>query len=287
MKIAYLILVHKGPEQVERLIKKLTCEAAHFYIHLDQKADISNFTLLQRLDHVYFIRKRFSINWAGYSMVRAMIESSREILNSGNSYDFISTISGQDYPIKSNQEILSFFSNHLGYSFMHLEEHHSVWWSRALQRYEKYHLTDFHFSGKGRVEILLNMFLPKRKLPLPNTMEGGPGSQWWSLSTESLAYVVKFFDDHPNLHTFWRFTWGGDEFIISTILMNSPFSGKIVKDNMRYMNWLTDSPNPKILTTSDFVQLKSSSYLFARKFDVAQDAKILDLLDELHELQHS
>jgi len=74
--------------------------------------------------------------------------------------------------------------------------------------------------------------------------------------------------------------WGSDEIIIQTVVMNSPFKETVVRDNCRYIYFRKEEHNPKILTADDFEILRNSEKLFARKFDLQQDSRILDLLDE-------
>ena len=82
----------------------------------------------------------------------------------------------------------------------------------------------------------------------------------------------------------FHFHWGPDEFLIPTIVMNSPFRDSIINDNFYYIDWSRGGSNPKTLTAEDFDKLMSSDKLMARKFDTQTDAKILDLLDH-HQLK--
>ena len=43
--------------------------------------------------------------------------------------------------------------------------------------------------------------------------------------------------------------------------------------------WIANPPHPKTLVSDDFVSLSTSNKLFARKFDEALDAGILDNID--------
>jgi len=40
MKIAYIILAHKNPDQIKRLVLRLNTEGTSFFIHIDKKAII-------------------------------------------------------------------------------------------------------------------------------------------------------------------------------------------------------------------------------------------------------
>jgi hypothetical protein len=55
----------------------------------------------------------------------------------------------------------------------------------------------------------------------------------------------------------------------------------VINDDLRYLDWENPNPNvPATLLKNDFDKLATSSKLFARKFDMARDLEILDLLDQ-------
>lgn len=76
-----------------------------------------------------------------------------------------------------------------------------------------------------------------------------------------------------------RFTWGPDEFIVPTIIMNSRFKETVINNNFYYIDWSKGGVNPKTLLTEDYPLLLSSDKLLARKFDMSVDTIILDMLD--------
>lgn len=82
------------------------------------------------------------------------------------------------------------------------------------------------------------------------------------------------------MRKFLKFCWGTDEFVIATMIMNSPFKDQVVNDNLRYIDWSEGNANPKILGLEDFDPILSSNMLFARKFDEHHDREILDKLDQ-------
>ena len=288
MRIAHLITVHKNPTQVERLLGALTHKDADFYLHVDKNVDIRPFAHLARLPRVQLTRTRVAVRWASYRFTEALLECTREILATGQPYDFINLLSGQDYPIKPVETIHQFLARHVGYSFLSFEGEDSRWWGHARSRIEQYHTTYYQFKGQYRLQSLLNKLLPKRRFPLPYALYGGPDGSWWTMSAACAAYFVEFVDGHPELRWFCRFTWGSDEFLPATILLNSPLKDTIINENYRYIDWSGGGANPKLLTMADVAALARSPKLFARKFDPAHDAEILDVVDQtlLHAPAH-
>ena len=101
-----------------------------------------------------------------------------------------------------------------------------------------------------------------------------------TLSSECAFYVLEFIESNKKLRRFIRFTWGPDEFIVPTLIMNSKFKESVVNNNFYYIDWSKGGDNPKTLLTEDYPMLLSSDKMLARKFDMAEDAVILDLLDK-------
>ncbi|MCX6268469.1 MAG: glycosyltransferase [Bacteroidetes bacterium] len=279
MRIAFLVMAHKDPEQIERLVTRLNHPDFDFYIHLDKKIDIGNFAYLQQHKRVFFTLTRIHVSWASFSFTTAIYKCMEEILTSPEKYDFIDVLSGQDYPIKPTNEIHKYFSAHQGRNFISFEKEGSDWWQHAIGRVSNYHFINYKFPGRYRLQAVVNAVMPKRKFPLPYILYGGPRASWFTMSHDCAAYVVKFMNDHPKLRRFCNFTWGSDEFLFQTIIMNSDYAGTVLNDVINYIDWSGGGANPKILTVKDFESLQTSDKLFARKFDIKVDSEILDLLD--------
>src|SRR5690554_4527610 len=113
---AYLIQCHKDAGQVNRLIDTLSHKDVHFYIHVDLKADIS--PQIKTGPSVFLIRERIDVQWGTISQVHATLALLNAAMNSGVAYDYLSLISGQDYPIKSSSYILDFLEQNAGREFL-------------------------------------------------------------------------------------------------------------------------------------------------------------------------
>lgn len=276
MKVAHLILTYTNPQQTERMIRKMSHPDFDFYIHVDKKIDIEPYYYLREIGNVRLIEHREDVSWGGYSTVKATFNSIKEICSHGIAYSFINFLSGQDYPLKPAADIAAFFKENVGNEFLSYVDYINEWDEGQL-RYKRYFLSDYLFKGRFLAERLINLFLPERKLPYGYHPYGK--SMFWMLSPEAALYVVSKMEKDRKLRRFFFFSWASDEFIFQTVLMNSHFRDRIVNNNYRYIDWTTGGAHPKVLVTEDFPKLKSSDKLFARKFDVTKDARILDLID--------
>jgi glycosyltransferase involved in cell wall biosynthesis len=278
--MAHIIMAYKDPAQIERLVKRLSHPDFDFYIHLDTKFDLAPFAYLGNIERVYFIKNRVKVRWAGFSFTEGVLNSIQEIRESGREYDFINNMSGQDYPLVTTSAFYSFFEERKGKSFFAIEEFGTTWWERAKVRIHKYHMTDFDFKGRYKVQAIINAITPQRKFPYGYTLYGGERATWWTMSVECADYLLQFMREHPDLKRFARYTWAPDEFLLPTLVMNSPLKDKVVHENYRYIDWSQGGSNPKILTVKDFDALTHTDKLLARKFDYKVDTQILDMLDE-------
>jgi hypothetical protein len=121
MRIAYLILAHKHPEQLARLVHRLSTEKTSFYIHVDRKTDDETHAQMVRrlgnLPNVHFLERQ-RVYLAHFSLVNATIKGLKEILNRDMRFDYIVLLSGQDYPIKPSSSVEKTFRENEPNSFM-------------------------------------------------------------------------------------------------------------------------------------------------------------------------
>ena len=106
------------------------------------------------------------------------------------------------------------------------------------------------------------------------------GSTWWSLSRETLQYVINYTKKEKYLINRMKYTFCPEELYFQTVIMNSDYSKKVINNNLRYMDWNYRrvgkySSSPAVLNLSDLIHIKRSFYLFARKFEssISNDLK--------------
>ena len=275
--VAHIILVHNKPSQLKRLLKSLENKNSKCFVHLDKKCDLKDYAFLEETLHVELINERQNVNWGGFSIVKAIITSMKQVIASENRFDYINLISGQDYPLKSSEAFLTFLADNPAKIFMEFYLPGHPWLAEAKSRISHYHLTDYNFKGSTRLERLINFILPPQKLPGDFVFIGHSG--WFTLDMESVNYVIDFFEHNKSFIRKFRWTWGGDEILIQSILYNSPHKDKIVNNNLRYIDWTEGKQSPKVLTMADFEKLMSTACFYGRKFDVNVDESVLDHLD--------
>ena len=276
MMVAHFILAHAYPDQLCRLVNRLSYSNTVFFIHVDLKSNIHDFELaLANNLNVHFIQNRVDIQWATYSMVDATINGFKEIVNSGLNIDYVNLLSAQDYPIQSSKNFHSFLSDNPGKAFMHCLDVETEW-TEAISRVKEYHFNHWNFPGKFKIQNLINFILPNRKMPEGLIPVGR--SQWFTVTLKHIVFLVKRIESSPHIVKFFRYSWAPDELIFQTLLYNSSFKEDIVGNNLRYIDWSEGQKNPNLLTKGDYNSFMQSGKFFARKF--TPNDVVLDMIDE-------
>ena len=273
MKIAYLILAHKNPTQLKILIDQLSTVNTIFYIHIDIKADITAFEKQIQAKNVYFILERVNISWGGFSIVAATINLMKNAKNKATRYVLLS---GQDFPVKSNEDIHSFFEGNKDINFLNFSKLED-WDAGGYERIELFHPIDFlskynigNMYYKLSIHKLINKFYT-RKIPVKATPYRG--SQWWAITNSALLDILDFINQNSSFYRFYRRTSVPDEMFFQTIILNLKKPIELRNDDLREIHWNKDY-SVKIFTMSDLDNLQQSKKLFARKFDIDIDKDI-------------
>lgn len=276
MRIAILILAHKNQTQLRRLVERLS-ESFDIYIHLDKKSELPE-DLFHAYPNVICIKK-YAVNWGSYNGVLAPMELLEMAAAKG--YDYYFHISGQDLPIKSNNEIIDFVKNNSDTSFV---EYHALPWNvwgedgglGRLEYYWEHNLGNTFFDKikklfirlfRERIEYPLKW---KRKLP-ENQFYGGPN--WLNLNKEAGKYVADYLKTNPDFKEIFKYTVNADEIWVQTVLKTGNL--KIISDCLRCVDWSVGATSPKTFKIEDVDQIMSHPGLFARKFDETLDNVVI------------
>ncbi len=313
MEINYIILAHKNPQQVLRLIDRLNTIHCNFYIHIDKGVNITPFKeALSNNTNVFFLADthREYGTWGDLGIVKATIAILSKIVKDNRS-GYCVLLSGQDYPLQNNESIIDFFAINYGTNFMDIFSlpYMSGWGTGGgLNRLNQYKInistkrmdfiqlpsifenTFYKRQTIGKLKKLIkskqfsefNKLFVKRKLPKYIKPYGG--SQWWALPIETVYNILSFINSNPKYLSYHEDTLLPDEIFFHTILMHlkDKIEKIIIKPSITYVNWeRKDTPLPVMFTKYDMAELKikSENKLFARKFDSDIDQEILNQID--------
>jgi len=269
ISIAYLVLVHRLPEQFKKLFKAIY-EPSNFYlIHIDKKAnqqigeEVTNF--LQKYPNVHILKSE-NVIWGGYSMVQAELDGMKYLLEMDAKWDYFINLSGQDYPLKSQKIIKEFLSKNNGKNYIKIADQEKIR-PETMNRIENYfEETEDKISEKTHKREFMKGVIPYI------------GGQWMILTRSCCEFIsnnmeVKKFEDY------YLNTLIADESFFQTVLMNTSFDEILINDDKRAIIWIPDGDiklRPKTFTESDLNFLQTGNHLFARKFDDNVDNNIIE-----------
>lgn len=312
MIVNYLILAHKNPEQFHRLVRKLDSKNVNFFVHIDKLVDITAFKEpLGHYKNLYFLenKERLVTPWSDFNGCKVLITLLKKSKDKVNSDAYCIFLSGQDYPIVTNDNIYEYLKINYGKNFISIHKVADIWtkWRTRLERYS------FHFSNNNRIskgiypltdkrcfssknfkdglyiawnlgigKALHTFFKPKRLHP--SNIEPVGGSAFWALPIETVIEMLVYIDEHPDFLDYHKYTHVPDEILFHSII-NQLKSQDEIEKSITYTNWISERENKSspvtFHTLDDLKELLSlgGHFLFARKFDINSGSFILDKLD--------
>lgn len=303
MKVCYLIQSHKSPEQIFRLVRTLKKSSPNCWIILSH--DFNNCHLdiqpLQDLSNIHVMAA--TVVRGNFSLVQEYLNAIEWALKNNIDFDWWINLSGQDYPTQSPEHIEQFLFEASYDGFL---EYFNVFapesqWSKqeAITRYFfKYQQIKPRLSEKlqtvlrplkainfiqpfFRVNFAYGLTIATRvKPPFNKDFIYYGGSFFTTLSRQCVKYLYQFCNENPQIVEYYRGVQLPEESFIQTILVNSKLFN-LCNDCKRYFDFSkTRNGHPATLTVADYGNLAPLNTHFARKFDIAKDSEILDILDQ-------
>lgn len=271
--IAYFMLIHRYPNQFKRLFKSIYHEKNYYIIHIDKRAGRKIFDeidlFLGDYENASILESKEAI-WGGYSLVDAQLRGIEKLVTSGGSWDYFINLSGQDFPLKSQEFIMGYLSAFDCCEFIKVV-------NQNLIRPETMHrIKDYveEIDGELVISTTSNRDFLTGVTPYI-------GNQWIILSKNFCEFIT-YSPELAVFKEFYRNTLIADESFFQTVLMNTTFKSRIIFDDKREIDWVESSDinlRPRDFLTSDSKMLGNSKNLFARKFDEDIDGGILNILE--------
>jgi hypothetical protein len=270
--IAYLILVHRYPEQFKRMFKAIHDPANRYLVHVDKnsgsglESDIREF--LAAYPNAEVLEGKRAL-WGGYSLVDAELRGMARLLEMGPDWDFFINLSGQDFPLETQGRIRAFLGDNRGKEFIRVLDQAKIrpdTMGRVLQ-----HVVE---QADRIIDSLVTRLFLDNATPYI-------GNQW-KIVSRTFCQFVCHDPSVDRYKAFYRNTFIADEGFFQTVMMNTAAHGEVINDDKRMIDWVPDGDiklRPRTFTAADANLLTTSSDLFARKFDAETDAEILDILE--------
>jgi len=297
----YLILTHRNPRQIVRLTGTLLrgSPSSEVVVCHDlggcplQPSDVPGARVL---------RTRERVRRSEWSLAQAYLDAVNTLAELGVEYDWLTYISGQDYPLRPLCEyeacvegtgVDGFMTygdifgpdnpfaprRHQGhrryyYRYRRLPDGWQPWLRRL--RFLNGWTSAWHLHWLYGAYIATRV----RQHPFTAAFRCYAGSNWHTLHRQCVEFLRTHVVQGDPVREHFARTMASDEAVVQTFLVNSG-RFRFDRDNLRFIDF-TDSTtgSPLVLKTADFERLMTSGKFFARKFDMDTDARILDLLDE-------
>ena len=286
---AFLVIAYNEPHILEAQMHLLAHGGVSFYVNIDKKTQGEKRKALVdvcRKYHAKVLHPAVDVRWGDYSLVDCELRLFKWAFSEG--FDYYHLMSGVDLPIKSVEEIMSFFEQHKGENFIELwtSDYDAQDVTNKTRNY--YFLLRYWRMGGILAGILRKCHLAflfiQKKLGVNrckyDDMKLWKSSEWVSLTHDAVGYLL---EQKKYIRSRFRWTHSSDEIYKSTVIMNSPLKDSLYHSpafprgytNLQLTDW--QRGKPWVWRKDDFKELIDSPCLFARKFS-SKYPEIIDLL---------
>ncbi|MDN3692426.1 beta-1,6-N-acetylglucosaminyltransferase [Chryseobacterium tructae] len=271
VRIAYFIMIHHRSDVFKAMFQKIYTRDQFYLIHIDRKATAELTEEIQlylvHFPNVYILES-MNIVAGGFSMIQAELNAMEYLLNASHEWDYFINLSGEDYPLKSQNIIRNFLTVNNGKNYLFYYDQ-KFYRPDTLQRIQN-HFTEL--THKISSLIYKREFM-KGVIPYI-------GGKWLILTRDTCFFLtnnkrVMDFEDYY-LHTLLP-----AESFFQTVLLNTTFNDIIVNDDKRAI--IEKTIFNKELYADNFIKiLKSSNHLFIRKLNHKTSKSILKYISDTY-----
>ena len=296
-KHAYLIIAHNEFNMLKLLIRSLDDERNDIYVMVDAKSEDFNqkeFEGIAKYSDLIFT-KRIKNYWAAFTHIEAHILLMEEALK--NKYEYYHIISGVDIPLKTQNEIHSFFENSQSKEFVSMNEKsmNELYEQERMKKITKrdkirylleinqfkfafyYYFNQKCLNGSNyckfayRLARIVFVFQQLLGIQRNKKIKIYKGSDWFSITHNLL---IKILNKEEWVKKHFNYCFCPSELYVQTITKNFGFENNIYEGgNMRYIDWKRGCPYTFL--SQDYDELINSGKLFSRKFSTAIDKEII------------
>lgn len=291
MNIAYLISAHTDPAQLCRLVHALH-EDAEFFIHIDAKSDLGQFTSRLSLPRVHFIAERVDVRWGTMREVQYQMNLIRAAVTHPRHFDRIFFLSGMDYPLWSNARITQWLQERDGREIL---QGYCMDTSLLSPAQRENYTVARPACRWVRMGILMRKLLRltgyRKPLHFPVNRQVWrlyKGSAWWCISEPLAALVLDHYDNNRDLLHYFRNSFCPAETLIQTIAFNHPlWRSRCILTQGAYpglpaltpLHFIDYTTTIHVMTEDDYSRLRESGKMFCRKVVSGKSDALVRMID--------
>ncbi|XP_061585998.1 beta-1,3-galactosyl-O-glycosyl-glycoprotein beta-1,6-N-acetylglucosaminyltransferase-like [Cololabis saira] len=204
--IAYSMVVHHKVQNFERLLRAIYAPQNIYCVHVDKKSQASVSTAIQAIvscfPNVFLVSKAVSVTYAAWPCVQAELNCMADLYNSSTEWKYFINLCGQDFPLKTNFEMVKMLQGLRGGNSLE---------SEALPSDKKWRINYVHQIVNGTIKNT-----GKVKDPPPFDLPIMSGSAYIVVSR---GYIRSVLEDGKiqSLIEWFKDTYSPDENIWATI----------------------------------------------------------------------
>lgn len=266
MKHAILIMTYSEPHLIELNIQNLDSKNVDFYIHVDKKSNLEDFSYLEQVAKYSKVNiyNPYKVYWGGHNQIKTEMFLFKKAFE--EKYDYYHLISGQDMCIKNKQQFEEYFEELYPKNYLKIEKKAT---GQLLDRVRFYHPMSQNSLSRTKVSSLIGKILVLfQKIVKVNRNKNTNfyfGENWCSLTNDFVKILVDHYENGYISKRFFKSS-SADELYKQTIFMEFANSSLLTDKKLRYIDWSQKKASPKTLDSSDFNSIISSEAIFARKF---------------------
>ncbi|XP_061162248.1 beta-1,3-galactosyl-O-glycosyl-glycoprotein beta-1,6-N-acetylglucosaminyltransferase-like [Saccostrea echinata] len=285
--LAFGIKMHRDPDQAERLLRTIYRPHNVYCLYVDGKTSKIVFKIMKQIgrcfNNVFVVEKRLNVVYASYAHMQSDLQC-MEILSKKSKikWKYYINLTGQEFPIKTNLEIVEILSSLNG--------------ANDIESYNTPQFLKWRFEKKYYTSNVNLVETSDIKEPFRYNIEISKGSAYGAFSRNFVDFLLS--DRIANEFIQWlNDTYSPEENVWAT-LNTFPWAPGGYETEIRHkygtflsraINWEDDKPKCHgkyvrsvcVFGIGDLPWLASRPQLIANKFDYHFDHLVLDCLEDL------
>jgi hypothetical protein len=295
--IAFLVVSHRNPNQVLRLVRALREGAgSQVLVHHNKRGEpLDERSVKDAGGHL--VQYGLAVEWGNVAYTEMLLRALAELAERFDP-DWVAVVSGQDYPLRPLDE----FEHHLAESphqallgdtweldmsaeppppqgeFYRRYRYRHYAWPRPAAAILARALGDRAYLRELPSGLGVRLGIRSPRHPFGPALRCYVSSDWMTLERAALRALLDFARTETTVMRHYRRTIIPSESLFATVLQND--TSISVGPAPRLLRFDDGSPHPRTFGAEDVEGLLASGMFFARKFDEKIDGLALDLLDE-------
>lgn len=316
--VLYFITSYRRPQQLLRLVETIARESpqSHVLIHHDQfRTRLDAGEVEEVAPGAHLLSSAKPLKWGDFSVVD-MHWRCFDWAISHLDFDWLVLLSEQDYPVWPLSQTEDLLGQSGADAFVESAAVQPNAWGQDRLRYHRYFYSYTALPGAELAHKVPAPWAPlwrrlrqravnrvnrrpgrlvravtypdgmptrvgvrRRTTPFTPSFSCWAGNAWFAISRAGVSEILSFTESHPSYRRHFRWTIVPEESATVTILRNST-ALRVEAENLHFERWSDPySGHPDVLRQDHLDEIIGSGKPFARKFDLAADAGVLDALD--------